>query len=191
MRFSRQVPGDRDRGATLVEFSLIFGFLVMIALGTFEYGMLFRDWTSVNVSTREGARVAASAADHGAADCVILEAATGALQGLTTGEVDEVHIYRSSDTGSYPGPNSSYNRRYSPFNPGDPNLVVCNGSNWNAEWLGSNWDPDDRVDSVGSADWIGVRVEFSHEYMTNFLWWNGSANFTDDAVFRIEPPAPN
>lgn len=180
-----------DRGATLVEFSLMFGFLVMLALGTFEYGMLFRGWSSVNVSTREGARVAASAANHTDADCIILEAATGALQGLASGDVDEIHIYRSDESGSYPGPNSSYTRRYSPFNPGDPNLVACTTANWNAEWLGGDWDPDDRVDTVGSADWIGVRVEFSHTWMTDFLWWSGSASFADDAVFRIEPPAPN
>lgn len=175
----------------MVEFAVIFGFLLAIALGTFEYGMLFRDWLSVGVSVREGGRVAASAANHGDADCVILEAATGALQSLESGKVDEVHIYRSDATGSYPGGTSSYTRRYSPYTPGDPALVACSGSNWNAEHLGSSWDPDDRIDTSGSADWIGVRIQFSHDWMTDFLWWNGTVSLSDDTVFRLEPPAPD
>jgi len=174
----------------MVEFAFIFGFLLIIALGTFEYGMLFRDWLSVSVSAREGGRVAASAADHPNADCVILEAATGALQSLHSGGIAEVHIYKSDASGSYPGRNSSYTRRYSPFQPGDPSLVACNGSDWNAEQLGSNWDPSDRVNTTGAADWIGIRLEFQHEWLTDFLWWTGTADFDDDTVFRLEPPAP-
>ncbi|HSJ83344.1 MAG TPA: TadE family protein [Acidimicrobiia bacterium] len=173
----------------MVEFSLIFGLLLTIALGAFEYGMLFRDWLSVTIAAREGGRVAASAANYGDADCVILEAATGALQSLESGGVLEVHIYRSDETGSYPGTGSSLTRRYSPFQPGDPSLVACLGSEWNAEHLGSNWDPNDRVSAAG-IHWIGVRIEFQHEWFTNFLWWSGTVDFSDEAVFRMEPPAP-
>ncbi|MGC2241090.1 MAG: TadE/TadG family type IV pilus assembly protein [Acidimicrobiia bacterium] len=181
--------GDDERGATMVEFALLFGFLLMIALGAFEYGMVFRDYLAVTISGREGGRVAASAANYGDADCVILEAAAGALQSLTSGEITEVHIYKSSASGSYPGANSSYTRRYSPYVAGDPSLVACSGSNWNAEHLGSNWDPTDRVNTAGAADWIGVRVEFQHVWITHFLWWDGTVDFSDDAVFRMEPPA--
>jgi hypothetical protein len=38
--------------------------------------------------------------------------------------------------------------------------------------------------------WGGVRVEFEHTWYTNFLWWTGTIDFSDDAVFRLEPPAP-
>lgn len=183
-------PDSPEKGATMVEFALVFGFLMMLALGAFEYGMVFRDWLSVTVSAREGGRVAASAANYGDADCVILEAAVGALQSLQSGEVAEVHIYRSDASGSYPGANSSNTRRYSPFNPGDLGLVECvGGSKWNAEHLGSNWDPADRVSAAGVA-WGGVRVDFEHEWYTDFLWWTGTIDFSDDAVFRMEPPAP-
>ena len=180
--------GSDERGATMVEFSLIFGLLLMLALGAFEYGMVFRDWLSVTIASREGGRVAASAANYGDADCVILEAATGALQSFNSGVVSEVHIYRSDATGSYPGANSPFTRRYSPFNPGDPALVVC-ATPWNAEHLGSSWDPADRVSAAG-VHWVGVRIEFEHEWFTNFLWWTGTVDFSDDAVFRMEPPAP-
>ena len=181
---------DTEKGATLVEFSLLFGLIVMIALGTFEYGMVFRDSLSVSVAAREGGRVAASAADYGAADCVILEATSGALQSLESGSITEVHIYRSNANGDHPGDNSSYTRRYRPADPTDPNLISCNSSYWQWLHLGSNWDPGDRDNTGLNADWIGVRIEFDHEWLTNFLWWNGTVSFADDAVFRMEPPAP-
>ena len=180
-----------DRGATMVEFSLIIGLLLTIALGAFEYGMVFRDWLSVTIAAREGGRVAASAANFLQADCVILEATIGALQSLESGALAEVHIYKSDSNGSYPGENSSFTRRYSLYNPGDPSLVACASFDWNAEHLGASWEPDDRVNTAGAADWIGVRVEFEHDWITGFLWWNGTVAFSDDAVFRMEPPAPS
>lgn len=179
-----------DKGTAVVEFSVVFGLLLVICLGAFEYGMAFRDWLSVTVSAREGARVGASASAYGQADCVILEAAAGALQSLESGTLEEVHIYRSDSSGSYPGSNSPFNRRYSPFQTGDPNLVACAGSNWNAEHLGGNWDPSNRTNTGTNADWIGVRVEFDRQWITDFLWFSGTASYADDAIFRMEPPAP-
>lgn len=179
-----------ERGSTLVEFSLVAGLLLMLALGAFEYGMVFRDWLSVTIASREGGRVAASAANFGQADCVILEATAGALQSLTSGDIEEVEIFKSDASGSYPGASSSFTRRYSPFVAGDPALVACASTQWNAEHLGSNWEPNDRVNTSGSADWIGVRVSFEHTWITNFLWWDGTVDFADDAIFRLEPPAP-
>jgi hypothetical protein len=174
-----------------VEFSLVFALLLMISLGAFEYGMLFRDWLSVTVSAREGGRVAASAATYGQADCVILEATAGALQSLGSGRLEEVHIYRSDASGSYPGASSAFNRRYRPGVSGEPGLIACSASSlWFPIHLGSSWDPGDRNNSGVSADWIGVRVQFEHDWMTGFLWWSGTADFADDAIFRMEPPAP-
>lgn len=187
MRLSRRT----DHGSTLIEWAIIMPMLLLLALGAYEYGMLFRDSLTVSTATREAGRVAASAADHGKADCVILEAAAGALQSLQTGEIDEIQIYKSDENGSYPGATSSYMRRYSPFVAGDPNLVACSGgTNWNAEQLGTNWDPSDRVDDPGDADWIGVKINYVHTYQTNFLWFSGTTSLSDDAIFRIEPPAP-
>ena len=177
-----------DRGVTMVEFALLFGLLLMLAIGAFEYGMVFRDSLTVTTAAREGGRVAASTANHGDADCVILEATAGALQSLNSGVIDEVHIYKSNASGGYPVANLT--RVYSPFQSGDPSLVACTGSDWNAEQLGAGWEPAARVDPTLPAPWIGVRINYEHNWFTNFLWWNGTFSLSDDAVFRIEPPAP-
>jgi hypothetical protein len=181
---------QRDRGAAMVEFAIVFGLLLTISLGAFEYGMLFRDWLSVTVAAREGARVGASAGTISGADCIILEASAGALQSLSSGDVQHIAIYRSSPPGSFPGNNSSSTKRYRPADGESPDLTCLGGSEWIIVNDGGDWDPEDRDNDGDDADWIGVRVEFGHAWMTDFLWWSGTADFADDAVFRLEPPAP-
>lgn len=180
-----------DRGAAVIELAFVFGLLLMISIGTFEYGMAFRDWHSVTDSAREGARVGASAGTFPNSDCIILEAVAGALQSLGSGGIDEIHIFKSDSTGSYPGQGSDYTRRYRPGLSGEPGLIACSGSSqWYPIHLGAGWDPGLRDNTGDDADWIGVRVAFHHDWETGLLWWHGSTNFADDAVFRLEPPPP-
>lgn len=181
----------RDKGAAMVEFAVIFSLLLVIAIGSFEYGMLFRDWLSVTVSAREGARVGASAGTITDADCIILEASAGALQSLNSGEVQHISIYRSSPPGDFPGNTSSFTNRYRPADAETPDLTCVGGSEWIEVNGGTNWQPGNRDNDGDDADWIGVRVEFGHTWMTDFLWFSGTANFADDAIFRMEPPAPS
>lgn len=183
----------RDEGTAVVEFAMVFGLILMIALGAFEYGMLFRDWLSVTVSAREGARVGASAGTFAEADCIILDASAGALQSLSSGEVEYIAIYNASGPpiGNYPGNTSNSTKRYRPYNGSSPDLTCASGSEWLVVSTGPAWDPGDRDDDGDDADWIGVRVEFRHDWITNFVWWSGGAFFADDAVFRLEPPAPD
>lgn len=179
-----------ERGVTIVEFAVILPVLLLLVLGAFEYGMLFRDSLTVSTAAREAGRVAASSANYGDADCVILEAAAGALDSIENGTTDEVHIYRSDSSGSIPSLGSSFMRRYRPAQPSDPSIVACTGSDWFPIHLGGSWAPGDRVNDPSNADWIGVQIEYSHSWITDFLWFSGTTTLSDQAVFRIEPPAP-
>lgn len=182
--------GDREKGATMVEFAFIFSLLMMIAIGTFEMGMALRDWLSVSIATREGARVAASAANYEAADCVILEATAGALQSFRSGSISFADIYRSDANGTFPSGNPTLVATYRPAGSGDTPVPAC--PFWTAHSIGSNWRPVDRVSTTGSDPyWIGVRLRYSHEWYTGFLWWSGTTSWTDSSVFKIEPPPPN
>ena len=176
-----------DPGGVLIEFAVILPVILLLVLGAFEYGMLLRDSLTVSTAAREGGRVAAATANYGQADCVVLEAAAGALQSIETGEIDEIRIYKSDGTGSVPPETSPIMRRYSPFQSGDPSLIACTGSEWNAEHLGAAWDPSDRVNDERNADWIGVEIQYSHTFRTGFLWFTGSAKLADRAV---RPPPP-
>ncbi|HEX6947530.1 MAG TPA: TadE/TadG family type IV pilus assembly protein [Acidimicrobiia bacterium] len=177
-----------ERGATLVEFALIFTLLLMLALGAYEYGVALRDWQSVTIATREGARVAASAANYQEADCAILEATAGALQSFRKGNINFVTIYKSDENGTFPGA-GPLAAVYKPKGTGDVALPNC--PDWTYVSGGENWEFDERLNSSGDPFWIGVRLDYSHSWQTNFLWWSGTVSWQDDAVFRIEPPPPN
>ncbi len=186
----RRARSTTESGVTLVELAVVFPLLLLIALGAYEFGMLFRDSLTVATAAREAGRVAASSANYGDADCVIIEAAAGVLQAVETGATNELHIYKSDANGNIPLDNAATMRRYRPAAPLEP-AINCGSSRWVAIHLGGGWDPEDRVNNPQVADWIGVRVEYSHAWATGFLWFSGTTPLADEAVFRIEPPAPD
>jgi hypothetical protein len=178
-----------DRGASLIEFAMVFIILLMLSLGAFEYGMAFRDWLSVSTATREGGRVAASAANYEEADCVVLEATSGALQSFESGRIVAATIYRSSETGAFPG-TANLRVDYRPRVGSDTPVPQCPFWTKDPAGNGQDWEPEDRVVPGADPHWIGVRLIFAHPWRTGFLWWDGEATWTDDAVFKIEPPPP-
>jgi TadE-like protein len=57
----RRAKGNRsgERGAELVEFSLVFGFLVVFLVGIVDFGRGYKTYQNVTNATREGARLSA------------------------------------------------------------------------------------------------------------------------------------
>lgn len=170
-----------ERGATLVEFSFIFMMMMMLAIGSFEWGMGFRDRLAVSSAVREGARVGAAIGDDSQADCLILEAGAGSLSSIGGKDVKEIWIYQSDIAGTV-GANK---QRYRPKVTGDdPALLAC-GDGWYR--IEANWVPADRDNRGSNRDWIGVRVVLDHEWKTDFLWWQGSTEWQESSVFHFEP----
>ena len=54
-RFSTQLP-KRGSGQTLLEFSLVIIFLVLVMIGTIDFARLFYTYATVSNAAREGAR---------------------------------------------------------------------------------------------------------------------------------------
>ena len=54
------IPGrlQSERGAELIEFALIFPFLLLVLLGIVDFGFLFQRYEVLTNATREGARMA-------------------------------------------------------------------------------------------------------------------------------------
>ncbi|HDL49561.1 MAG TPA: hypothetical protein ENH33_06355 [Actinobacteria bacterium] len=180
-----------EHGVAAVETALILSLLLMLALGSVEWGLGLRDWLSVTAATREGARVGAAAGDESGADCVILEAAAGAVRDIN-GAIVEAWIYQSDPSGTI-GPK----QRYRPFVTGDT-LLTCNSSTWGVRESG--WPASVRDNDGSTRDWLGVRIVFDHDWLTGFAWFTGSVCNRDpvnntcwaaDTVMRIEPdPTP-
>lgn len=186
---SRRHKPQEDKGAAVIETAMVLSLLLMLALGAFEYGMAFREWLSVTSATREGARLAAQAGDYvdtsdpnnKNADCLILEATAGALRSLDASQVVQVTIFESNASGDF----TSNQERYRPSVSGDSAALLRCNSGWFS--LGGNWPPSARDNDGSVRDWIGVRLEFRHTWITGFLWWSGNVTWTDDAIMRMEP----
>jgi TadE-like protein len=54
-----KASGSGERGAELVEFSLVFGFLVLFLVGIVDFGKGYKIYQNVTNATREGARLSA------------------------------------------------------------------------------------------------------------------------------------
>jgi len=169
-----------ERGTAVVEFSLVFMFLLTIALGGFEFGMAFRDSLAVSSATREAARIGGAVGPRVNADCTILEAAAGALQSIAGNQVAELWIYKSDTLGTV----TLTRNVYRPSQPTDaPGSLVC--VNWFP--ISISWSVASR-DNVGTTrDWLGVKIKYDHDWQTGFLWWNGSSRWVEDAVMHLEP----
>ncbi|MDH5294652.1 MAG: pilus assembly protein [Acidimicrobiia bacterium] len=174
-------PRDVDeRGAATLEMALVAGLLLMLVLGSFEWGMALRDWMTVSSATREGARAASSAGSLPEADCRALEAVASALQEIPSEDIAEVWIYLTDPSGTV--------RALQQFRPkqdtDDPVALEC-GAAWFKVLNG--WPPAIRNDAERNRDWLGVRVVFDHTWKTNFLWFSGTVRWSEDTVMRIEP----
>ena len=170
-----------DQGAAVVEMALVIGLLLMLAMGAFEYGMAFRSWQGVTSASREGARVGASAGSVASADCAILEASAAALLANSGDEVIRLEIFEADPVSGIPQATTAYR----PFDPetDDPSNLVC------GSWfrISNGWPPGSREDTGTNRDWLGVAVTYQHNWISGFLWWSGSVQWTDDSIMRLEP----
>ncbi len=188
MRFGRT-----ERGAAAVETSLILSLLLLVALGAFEWGMAFREWSSVTSGSREGTRVAAAAGDESGADCIILEATAGALLNQN-GDTIRVEVFEWLPNASPPRKGRS--QIFRPSVASDlPASLIC------GTWvrLQNNYPAAVRDNQGAARDWIGVEVQWDYAWITGFMWFNGTVCnggltppcWSQDTKMHIEPdPTP-
>ncbi|MFQ5967556.1 MAG: TadE/TadG family type IV pilus assembly protein [Acidimicrobiia bacterium] len=163
-----------ERGAALIETALIASLVIVLAVGAAEMGFALLDWLAVSSATREGARTGSASGDDPAADTLVLAAVDQALASNPSALVKEVWIFRSDSTGSVSDPLSGTNI-YRKVGGG----FVCDN--------GCPWAPTSRSTNALSLDYLGVRVVFSHDWITDLVPWVGNETWQDDTVMRLEP----
>jgi hypothetical protein len=143
-------------------------------------GTGFSDRISMTAAVREGGRVGSAAGDNPDADCRIIEASAGALNGVSGNSVKQPWIYESDVDGTV----GISRQIYRPAAATEPGLT-CTGGKW---FLVANGWPSSSRENLGSnRDWIGIKVIVDHEWKTGFLWWDGTVEWEEDAVFHLEP----
>jgi Flp pilus assembly protein TadG len=191
---SAQWCSDKERGASLVEFALVAPILMLLTFGTFEFGMLFKDYLSVANTTRAGARVGSAAGSGADADYQILQAVKASAAALPGGAnaIQQISIYKSTTTGGGPPSTcqtaSSVTDKCNTYTASAFSQPVSKFG-CGAGTLDTAWCPTTREDSQAiGPDYIGVWVKTTHGFVTKLF--GTSKVITDHVVMRVEPKMP-
>ncbi len=175
----------RERGATLIEASLVLPIMIGILIGTLETGIAFKDYLTVSYATREGSRVGALAGDDANSDCNIVHAIFDSLGQADLDDFKTIQIYAADPTTGDPVPSKVNTWTLKGV---DPDPYDC-ANDWTID---ENWPATSRnvIFGAGSQlDIIGVRVVMNHDWITGFPPFSGSFDVDESVITRIEPEA--
>ncbi len=173
-----------EGGATLIEAAIIMPIMILIMMATLEIGLAFKDYLTVSFGTREGARVGALAGNDVNADCAIVHSVVGIIGGASSMDrFQKLQIFAADpDTG---------------------NQIIAKTNTWTFvgndpydcanDWtIDENWPATSRKVLFGPSnelDIIGVRVEYTHNWITGFPPFSGSFTVDEQTITRLEPEA--
>lgn len=189
----RRLAGDR--GAVMIEFLLVAPVIVLLMVGMLEFGNAWRRVGTVERATQQGARTAASMANHRFADYEALRAIDTSTRGLPGLTVDRVIIFNATGgngtvppncrSGSVSGVCNTYTgaqvRTTSPsgFSGGSTTAPTCAGS------VDAAWCPLGRSRLQANIVSIGVHVTLTYTPITRII--PGDVTIERTAVYQIDP----
>ncbi len=184
----------RERGAALVEASLVSGLFLVFVFFVFEMGFLFRDSLTTSNASREAARAASTLGRDADADYYTIRTTEHGLEAMGLQALDVLVVFKAS------GPNDSV--------PGSclsaSQVGLCNrytAADFFAEkedaggvptgkfgcgTLDYHWCPTTRETqaSVGT-DYVGIYVRTKHSYLTGMF--GAQTDLEATTILRIEP----
>lgn len=178
----------RERGATLVEASLVFPILILVIVGVLEIGLAFKDYLTVSYISREGARLGALAGDDPEADCAILRGIGGLATTGDLNRITEIQIFKADEGTGAQGVTNTATYTLGK-DPEICNVPATPLDGWTINPI--NWSPTSRQTTVGSdpLDIIGVRVIMTRDWVTGFPPFRGSFQIDETTLTRMEPKA--
>ncbi len=192
---------EREQGAALVEMAMVLPLLVLLVFGIVEFGLAFNKRLTVGNASQSAARVGSAIANNEYADISLLESLEQGLIALPNAGQDvvkTVHVYEANSAGNPVGgcPSTTCNVYTYSYNPSGCNWTPCPDPdppvNFDVSTL--SWSPEDRSATVGSLDVLGVRVFFSHTWITggfplgDVTCSGGTTDcWQDTAIMRLEP----
>jgi Flp pilus assembly protein TadG len=195
LRRRRRAPARRS-GQTLVEFALVFPIFFTLLLGILEFAFAFNAILSVNFASRNASLFAAEAGSGSGADCVVLARIEDDVTApADASRINSVEIYRAKSNGDdyVPAERTVFSRT------GSMTCSMPDGSTSTVPYTRtSNGYPElSRCNFLGgcggthtSVDHIGVRIDYTHTYVTplqNFIGSGSGFTFERANVMRMEP----
>ena len=156
--------------------------MILILLGTIEVGAAFKDYLTVSYTTREAARVGALAGDDVDADCYIKASIIGSIGTSNLPKMDRIEIFQADPATGDPVPGNTNTWKYTGTDPDD-----CTFLHWSID---ENWPSTDRKTTFAPGsdlDIIGVRVIYTHNWLTGFPPFSGSFDLDEATITRLEP----
>lgn len=183
----------RERGAILVELSIVAPFLIMLVAMGLELGLVLRDHMTVASAARSGARVGSSAQTTRLADYELLQAVGAGLGSVDPADVEAIVVFKPDASGHMPSTCRTHSvngrcNRYTAVDLSRPatdftGVSTCLGSAPDKAWC-----PLDRIRDQASAtgpDWLGVYLQIRHR--TAVPAFRGDVSVSDRTVMRLEP----
>ncbi|MGI9609367.1 MAG: TadE/TadG family type IV pilus assembly protein [Acidimicrobiia bacterium] len=173
----------RERGATLIEASLIMPIMILIMISTLELGLAFKDYLTISYASREGSRVGALAGNEPTADCEIVHSIIDILGAANLNDFQRIEIFAAD--------------------PATGNQILAKTNTWALvgsdpydcanDWtIVENWPAATRNVVFGPSstlDIIGVRIIQTHNYITGMPPFRGSFDVDEVTITRMEPEA--
>lgn len=157
---------------------MVFPLLFLVLFALVEFGWAFKDSLSVGHGAREAARAGATFGNDAYANFLALREIEEVMDPVGIAAGLRVRVYNPV-SGS--GDNYMFQDGY------------ANGCNWNpcpdpdagAFYVIPSWNPSSRDVSAPFTDRFGVRVIYTHQWITKLF--ATTSDFTKDIDFQIEP----
>lgn len=177
-----------ERGAALVEFSIVSLLLLTMIFGAIELSLAWADTLVLDQSSRSAARVGARMTNDDQADREALRALVSNLESDDLAQVEFVVIYQAGVGGAMPpgcetASSSSCNRYPAAAlaELDDDSKWGCGGGTYD-----SSWCPTDRDPQLHSPVNLGVYVEARRSWITAALP-SGGIDLSSETVMRLDP----
>jgi Flp pilus assembly protein TadG len=179
----RRARDKKERGATLVEFSLVLPILFLVLVGIFEIGMAFKSYLTVAYLAREGARLAAFTGTDVDADCTTVTSLANQMGPQDLARLDRIEIFKADAAGNQ----SSLTTNTFRFTGADH--TDCDDWTKNITWPSTTRQTDVSPTGTPALDVIGVRIVIIHPWITQFPPFFGNLNVNENTIVRMEPEA--
>jgi TadE-like protein len=183
------------RGQSLVEFTLVFPFFLILLFAVIEFAFALNALLSIDYASRQAALAAAEGGNQLGADCSILRTVEESVQTpADASRISNVVIFKANANGTPLGPQVVYNRsdgasKPCPLPDGTPDSLPYS-------FAGGSYTEQTRCNVLAgcgsrTVDTIGVEMTYLYRWHTPLpsLWPTGGTGYTmtKGNSMRMEP----
>jgi hypothetical protein len=193
IRWVRPEPTG-ERGQALVELAIILPLLLLIVLGTLEFGLAFDHNLTLSYATREGARTgAALAAGNSQIACAVVDDyIIAAVERVLTSEGSPVNLNRVSQVTIYKATSSGQvtagTQNVWVYAPGQGPIIAGQALDFKKDPTKQPWSACSRNNGT-NADYLGVSLAYTYDLQTALGALVRIVNLPmlDHTVMRLNP----